>query len=97
MSLCCTNQEYIGCFGSCESIETGLIATQTGDHIIQSFWLGNMQQQTVSITATNEIIFSNDFNECAAITFKIIQPDGVVFVDGINDCWTFSNLIKVLS
>lgn len=95
MSLCCTNQRFIGCFGSCESIETGIIAALTGDYIITAYWLGNQIEQTVNITATNEIIFPNVYSECAAITFKITDPNGDTVVDGSDDCFTFSNMVKI--
>ena len=95
MNPCCSGVEFIGCFTSCESVDTGIVAALTGDYVITSYFLGNVQTQTVPITATNNIIFPNIQNESASITIKVTDPNGAPVLIGTADCMLFSNSILV--
>jgi hypothetical protein len=71
------------------------VATVTGDYIIREYWLNQINEQTVTINATENIIFPNIYNEQAEHVIKIIDPNGNVFVDSGNDCFSFKTSIKL--
>lgn len=94
-NLCCTSKRFIGCYGSCDTISSGINAAQTGDHIIEVCWIDAIVTQTVNVTAPAIITFPNVYNEYSNVTFKIMQPDGKYIVDAGDDCFEFSNSVKV--
>lgn len=93
---CCTSKRFIGCFGSCDDIETGILTLQAGDHEIEVHWIDAIIIQIVNFEKAVEVIFPNRYNEYANITFKIRQPDGTYLVDGGDDCFEFSSSVKVM-
>jgi hypothetical protein len=93
--LCCTETKLIGCFNSCDDIDTGLVATETGIHTIKGFFNNAFVDQDVNITIGNNIIIPNIYNEYTQQTIKIINPSGSTFVDGTADCFIMSFGVKV--
>lgn len=82
---CCTSILDLGCFDSCQDIETGLSATQTGVHTIT---INDSAIVEFSQTSGQQIIIPGGyFNEDGTTTFKIIQPDDTPFESGENDCF----------
>lgn len=87
-SLCCIDSEFLGCFASCGNINTGLIATQAGAHTVQYYFLDGICTKNIIGTIGLPLEIPADiFNEFGQSTFKIIQPDGNVFVSGGSDCF----------
>jgi len=88
---CCTQTQKLGCVGSCECVKTGLLATQTGDHVVEHHKPGGgISSRTISLTATDAVNFTNFFAESGVAVFKIKQPDGTYLVNGANDCFSVS-------
>lgn len=84
---CCTNILNLGCFYSCDPIETGLTATATGTWtFVTTPDLVKLFSQT--ITSGNSITFSSGYvNEDGVTVFKILKPNGDYFTSGIYDCF----------
>lgn len=82
---CCTSILDLGCFDSCQDIETGLTATQTGTHTITINDSAIIEFSQIS--GEQIIIPGGYFNEDGTTTFQIIQPDDTPFESGENDCF----------
>lgn len=83
---CCTEILSLGCFDSCEDIETGLTAPQAGTYIIKS---DNAEIVSFTLGLGDEIIIPGGyFNENGTTEFQIILPDGNVFTSGDYDCFS---------
>jgi len=86
---CCCPKIFVGCFVSCVDFFTitGLIATQTGNHVLEYEMNGQTFTQNFSATATQEFVIPNIFNELGVSAFKITNPDGSAFTyTGIFPC-----------
>lgn len=82
---CCDSILKIGCFNSCETIETGLTATQTGTATVR---VNNSDLIDFSITSGAEMeIPCGYLSEDGTTVFKIIQPNGTEFTSGDYDCF----------
>lgn len=90
---CCDNGIYdLGCLQSCDLVQIGVLASQTGLYTIELQPSGTQIFQTTNTIAT-PLIFSNGFNEDGISVFKILQPDGTYLsVDG-KDCFQIKNSV----
>lgn len=92
MMDCCDSIEDLGCFQSCDIVEIGVLAAQTGLYTIELQPQGTQIFQTTN-TAGTPLIFSNGFNEDGVSVFKIKQPDGTYLtVDG-SECFQIQNSV----
>lgn len=91
----CEDHTSIGCFNHCDSISTGLISVQAGDHILRYHFLGVVHETTISIdpSGTQFVIPSGTFNENGEAFFTIENPDGSTFSSGGFSC--FKAVIKI--
>lgn len=78
----------LGSFPHNEDLETGLSASQFGDHKVQLFFSGARLTQVIPLTYYQEIIIPRPFNEDYLYKMQIIQPDGTLYTQ--DDCDTFS-------
>lgn len=76
------NTINIGCLSLCETLETGLIATQTGMHIFKFKYGSSCLTTNANYTIGDEFeLTSSGLNENAHYTLTIINPDGSTFAD----------------
>lgn len=93
---CCENPVFIGCFGHCASISTGLSVTQNGAHRIEVWTMGTRTDYLYNLSIGNTITFPNDFNEYMVHQFRVKQPDGSYMADGVtgSTCFAWRNVIQ---
>lgn len=87
MSDCCTATKDLGCKYSCDLIQTGLTAAQTGVFVLEKTDGTKIVSNTVTIG--QPITFSGGYlNEDAVTVFKVVDPDGnyLETADG-EDCF----------
>lgn len=69
--------DHLGCFNSCDSVLTGLMATESGTHTFTFRVNGAKFNYEDVFNAGDEIVLpANRFNENATILFTITQPSG---------------------
>lgn len=90
MPECCTSILNLGCYQSCDIVEIGVLASQTGEYIIELQPQGTQIFKTTN-TAGSPLIFSNGFNEDGISIFKIKQPNGIYLTVSGNDCFQIEN------
>lgn len=66
---CCSSITDLGCFGFCDTIETGVTAPATDTYLIED--TTRAAHFEVSGTIGTEITFTNVFNEDSVTVFKI--------------------------
>lgn len=92
MDCCEEGINNLGCWQSCDVIEIGVLASQTGVYTIELQPTGTQIFQTTN-TAGTPLVFSNGFNEDGISVFKILQPDGTYLsIDGV-DCFQIQNSV----
>ena len=94
MSLCCTSTMNLGCFGSCEDINTGIVAAMDGDYTVNAYFLAAVITQTVPLLTGEELIIPNIYNENATIIFNIQDPNGDDVTLLGNDCLSITTFIQ---
>jgi hypothetical protein len=70
---CCNN---IGTFDPCEPINTGYVATQTGNYKYVISWNGIRIKGTLDLQLNDPIILNCNLNENGYYQLDIVQPDG---------------------
>lgn len=83
MTSCNSCQEHftIGCFGHCEAIGTGFVATETGVHQIIVNFLGSVSTIEIELEIGEEItIPSGSINEDSETFFTIKRPNNQEYV-----------------
>jgi len=97
MKACCTATKDLGCFNSCDDIQTGEAASQPGVHTIEVFSNGQKYSQDFTFAAGGEPLnFTNFFNEDAINVFQILQPDGTYLTTATGqDCFQAINTIVI--
>lgn len=71
--MACINN--IGCFSGCDPIEL-FPAKETGEHVIQWWWLGVSQTLMVDGSDGEALVLPNIFNEHSMVNFSIQTPGG---------------------
>jgi hypothetical protein len=56
------------------AVNTGIIASQTGNYVFEVYQFGSVKTVTVAVTAGNVLILHNTFNESATVLFRIKLP-----------------------
>ena len=93
--ICCVDSDFLGCYDSCGNIDTGLIASETGNHIIY-LYVGMIRLKiTESVTSGNNIIITSPVNENYTFEMNIKNPSGSAYSSGGKECWTFKTDICV--
>jgi hypothetical protein len=85
MNLCCQTYIDLGCLSACPDIDTGLIATQSGDYEIFIQFNNAIDKLIVPLTATDPIVISTELNENYIYKIKIFAPD-----DSEVGCYRFT-------
>ena len=82
---CCEKIYKVGCFPHCGTARLPFTAVQSGTHILEVEYLGNIYLHEIEATLNSyfEIDLSN-FNENALIEFRIIQPNSTYFTTTIS-------------
>lgn len=69
------NTTDLGCFCSCDDINTGLLATATGLHYVEIKFLDGQINLELDLIEDDEIILEFDKNENYKYTFSITNPN----------------------
>lgn len=87
MDCCNGNIIDLGCFYSCDLIQTGETATATGVYTL-ALQPDGTRVVSNTITSGNPIIFSGGYlNEDSVSVFKVIKPDGTYLTVSGADCF----------
>lgn len=92
MDCCPDGILNLGCWQSCDIIEIGVLAAQTGLYTIEIQPSGTQIFQTTN-TAGTPLIFSNGFNEDGISVFKILQPDDTYLTVNGSECFQIQNSV----
>lgn len=78
---CCGDWYKIGCFTSCDEVESGLVAAVAGVHTILYMTKGVLHEvETDALGIGDEIVFENIFRETGASVFQILDPNQNNFI-----------------
>lgn len=81
---CCTNIISLGCFNVCEDIDTGLVASEDGTHIIEIKFNNIMIKKEVDLLIGDPFLLPKMYlNENAELIISIKQPSGY-----LEDCYS---------
>ena len=76
MCGCGSNITDLGCFPSCEDINTRINATVTGNWTVRICFNGVWLTKEVGCTVGQAIVIENDYPENILLVMQLIKPDG---------------------
>jgi len=92
---CCGKYTNLGCFSSCDTIQTTMQATQSGTHVIRLYFNGQIIDKEFEAVAGQHIILPFDAFAVGFNRFDIINPDGTTFDAG--NCFSVIITRKIIA
>ncbi len=93
MLMCgCTPISDLGCFSSCDPINTKILASATGTWVARVCFNGVWLSQKIEATENESIVLPNSYPEDLVLTLMLIKPDGTPFGGGP---YSFKNKIVI--
>jgi hypothetical protein len=90
----CNITRNLGCFDSCESIATGITATESGTWTIRVCFNGVWLQKELEFQTGDEIIIPNDYPEQLLLRMQLFTPAGKHYM---FNTYGFTNKIVIKS
>ncbi len=90
MACNCNNVIDLGCFNSCDNINTGINALESGTYKIYIDFLGAKMVDEQNLLIGNEIVINKVLNENHEYQMQVVSPSGV------QTCYRFKTYIEIL-
>lgn len=86
---CCNEIKFLGCFGACEPIETGLTANISGTWKLEIDYMGITKCTSIELEENQQIIINEKLNEDYLYIIRITNPENQLHQ---NKCFSFKTI-----
>jgi len=86
----CSSVIDLGCFNSCQTIDTGLLALENGTYTLHIDFLGAKKIETKTLSIGASIVIDSVLNENYEYTVQITSPSG------LKTCYKFKTYQELL-